>query len=304
MTTPNLDKNMRIMEALSEVEQELLERSEKAIVAASDSEAKVDAAMENTTEKKAKIIFFVRKYGSMCAAVLLLAVVGSAVYGSGIFTRKGADEMVEEIAMDDMANTTAGGGNQAAPRAEMEGAAVAEEPMEAKAAEENGYEAADEEGTVYMTEELSDSMMEKETEEMYSCNGGNAISLQDAQAYVPDLAKYMPQTLPEGFTYQSSKLEVTEVAEIFTIHYVSGCCVLRWKAEGPLTKEQKMALDTGREANVCEAKDFTLEYVEEHLHDAEGISVLFPGDILINVLGAGTAEDTYNMFAPLLPLED
>ncbi len=271
MTNPNLDKNMRIMEALSQVDQELLERSENAIVA------------DDTSEKKAKVIFLVRKYGSMCAALLVLAVMGYAVYGGGLLTRKSAaDTAVEELAMDYTADMTMGGGNQAAPRAEMEEAAAAEEPMEAKAAEENGYEAG----------------------EIYSANGGNAISIQDAQAYVPDLAKYMPQTLPEGFTYQSSKLEVTETAEIFTIHYVSGCCALRWRAEGPLTEEQKMALDKSREANVCEAKDFTLEYVEEHLQDAEGISVLFPGDILINVLGAGTAEDTYNMFAPLLPLEE
>lgn len=67
---------IRLLEALSDVDPELLERSEKAVPA-----------------KKGKIINFYSRAGKICAACLCLVVVGSAFYAmqSGLFNMKSAE---------------------------------------------------------------------------------------------------------------------------------------------------------------------------------------------------------------------
>lgn len=182
---------MRIFEALSSVDEELLERSEAI----------------------PKVVPF-WKYARVAAACVCLVVLGAAVYaGSNLFTAKnstssdcGAPAVAElESAVT---NDTAGTGGTTTTEGMAADKAVSEDTAVAEAAKEDEKEATQE------TDRQKDGLtaMNELTDNMEECGGVWDV---DSTPYAPDsldeaairateeLGTYIPTELPSGYVYEN-----------------------------------------------------------------------------------------------------
>lgn len=240
------EQAFRILEALSEVDGELLERSEETCAAGAETAGK-------ETKGGARLYLFLRRHTKACAACLCLLICGAALWAvNGAAgkdtsdTRSGAAQAYrdssmetalqeEETAME--AADTAGlnaAGNSAGQGAPQDGdaAQAGETGAEAAKAGDAGPETAQAEGAGIEAETAEDegAGIEAELEELQGAmdaarepedQAGIVISWEEAyQTEV--LGKYIPKSLPEGYEPQTAVRSGTAGSAGLTLTWSDG----------------------------------------------------------------------------------
>lgn len=180
------EQAFRLMQALSGVDEELLERSE-----------------EENRKHWTGIYYFMGKYGKTCAAVFCIVTLGAALWARETIGLHSDDKMAGG-AVEHVAEQLTEGVAEEAAIAEtgIEDAAKEETPQEAY---QTGMMADKDTGTwkePQWTAEKKEMLVSEEAEKSNgAAEHAGMISLEEAYA-IQNLGKYIPTELPEGYAFQ------------------------------------------------------------------------------------------------------
>lgn len=330
------ERAMKLMEALSGVDEELLERCE-----------------ESGVRKKAPIPL--RRYARGWAAVLCLAVVGVAGWGGYRLVQENGREMNSEGAYDEagleeieviMENTVPSqepeaGNQEAAPREAEEGVSGSghaspneggDNGMGADAAEKDRPS---EESTDKEREEKSDDSTDKQNESVMdeACMADNTRKLTEAEARAQEvLGGYVPKVLPRGYAFESAVTNPDSPEENLRLCWTRGMdsimlsftkvenAPITVDVEKPETYDERLYEVPHAETvpeeyrqsvnhPVFAREDFSLEIIRSRMisYNDSGdtdaprgnFSVLCSDGVLVVFSGRGTAEEIWEMFCSM-----
>ncbi len=315
---------MKLLEALSGVDQDLLERAEKKAAASPGRRIPAGSPWRNWS----------------WAALLCLALVGAMGWGGYQMTRQ-VNEEGAGFAGDSGGNVEAievPSGEEGAIEQWAEGGTDQEE---AGAGEGGTVEDKAETGAVNGEEVEAGDLQDKSSAEgavkeemdMSSSQKADRIKYTEEQAREQEkLGGYLPVELPEGYVFESAWSESDSVEANLTAVWVRGMDSIMWSVriaeEAPETVALKLpetydlnlyeipysesVPDRYRESvenPVFAREDFSLEAVEarmtvrEDTGDTEtpggNFSVLYPDNVVVSFNGRGTAEEIWEMFCSL-----
>lgn len=196
---------LRIMEALSGVDEELLERC--------GQPEPMDVCNGKKVSGEKKIYGFMGRYGGLCAACLCLAVLGAAYFGIEQQQKGTSMDTAESAQAENMTESMLTEEETEAvwkiPGSQAEEGESAEKP-ESAAGEETGMTELSSQNSssqdsmtdrVHPEEEIE--MMQEEVYKQSENMAGEEISWEDACA-VEGLGKYVPDRVPDGYQLLSA----------------------------------------------------------------------------------------------------
>lgn len=313
LTEKNREDAMRIFEALSHVDEELLARCEEPV--------------EKNFVRKRSIWY----YGSAVAACLCLFICGAALVNGRVFLNKssGADGAVSLDSVKEEMAVDAGG---AEPREEAQSAAYV---SDAVGTQGDMQEAAAGENEAMVTESgiaASDGTAKNSQESQKENTDGEKITLQEARS-VAVFGEYVPDCLPSGYVLESvyrEKNGETGDTESIRLCWTHGMDSIFWTISmadaasnsvvdisrpetydvhlyeipyaDTVPQEYRQVFDNP----VFAEADFSLELVKSRMKVISDVgdtdtprgdfSVLYENGVLVRFNGRGDAESIYQMF--------
>lgn len=313
LTEKNREDAMRIFEALSHVDEELLARCEEPV--------------EKNFVRKRSIWY----YGSAVAACLCLFICGAALVNGRVFLNKssGADGAVSLDSVKEEMAVDAGG---AEPREEAQSAAYV---SDAVGTQGDMQEAAAGENEAMVTESgiaASDGTAKNSQESQKENTDGEKITLQEARS-VAVFGEYVPDCLPSGYVLESvyrEKNGETGGTESISLCWAHGMDSIFWTIsmadaasisvvdisrpetydvhlyEIPYADTVPQEYRRSFDNPVFAEADFSLELVKSRMKVVADVgdtdtprgdfSVLYENGVLVRFSGRGDAESIYQMF--------
>lgn len=324
---------LRILEALSAVDEELLERSGVPVAAGIDQQDRGKTTDVSYWKNQRKSLW---QYGRICAACLALIVVGALSWNGLRMIWGGAG-----AAMD---SSSSGGANQAAGGSS---AGAGAETGSYGAAMNGGAEGADTSSSIKDSyAEVSGDMEEEEkltgsaqqTEESSTAEGSILVDMPDNSREITEeearsaetLGAYLPAKLPAGYVFESARINdlgqltvcwlhgmdmiqisvaFAEAGELKTTDINRPETYNEWLYEIPYKETVPEEYWQTFDNPVFAAEDLSLEVVSSRMKTYEdagdtdtprgSFSVLYPEGVLVRFNGRGTAEEIWNMFSSL-----
>ena len=257
---------IRIFEALSGVDEELLERSE---------------------EKKAKI--FRWRYGRVAAAALCFVITGVTIWG--VNSKSPAFEK-NETSMADGADCAAADVQEmeAAEEADREGIKQEEVTELTNGTESDGV-------TQGSQESATDLKQEEIVTESAMTTATDAITEEITEEEAGKVARfgdYVPTVLPEGYVWESGRVlrdAESDAVVWMVLVWTRGSESICFTIEGAESEEADSQDGT---IPVFAAEEFDLDYIPEG-----SFSVIYEDDVRVSVSGSATVEDIRTMWESL-----
>lgn len=285
---------IRIFEALSGVDQELLERSEA----------------EN---KKGTAVFSFARGSKILAAALCFVVLGAgALTGRRLLLSGGASsrssQSVQEMSAFDAADAQGGQDNgeqsamaQDSPEGEaaMAQGSITEEAVEREAAQEEAD-----------SEAVQDSQID------YSSKSSSAQELSEEQArQTAVLGAYVPTILPEGYVFDRANITSDETGETLFIMWINGMDeislglslqdaenLLFVDVENPETFDNPVFKSSDLSEELISSRIKIYEDAGDTSTPRGSFAVYYEEDgVLVSFTGRGDAESIWKMFASIRP---
>ena len=285
---------IRIFEALSGVDQELLERSEA----------------EN---KKGTAVFSFARGSKILAAALCFVVLGAGAFtGRRLLLSGGASsrssQSVQEMAAFDAADAQGGQDNgeqsamaQDSPEGEtaMAQGSITEEAVEREAAQEEAD-----------SEAVQDSQID------YSSKSSSAQELSEEQArQTAVLGAYVPTILPEGYVFDRANITSDETGETLFIMWINGMDeislglslqdaenLLFVDVENPETFDNPVFKSSDLSEELISSRIKIYEDAGDTSTPRGSFAVYYEEDgVLVSFTGRGDAESIWKMFASIRP---
>ncbi|HIW80312.1 MAG TPA: hypothetical protein H9742_02105 [Candidatus Acetatifactor stercoripullorum] len=296
---------IRIFEALSGVDQELLERSEA----------------EN---KKGTAVFSFARGSKILAAALCFVVLGAGAFtGRRLLLSGGASsrssQSVQEMAAFDAADAQGGQDNgeqsamaQDSPEGET---AMAQDSPEGEAAMAQGSiteEAVEREAA----QEEADSEAVQDSQIDYSSKSSSAQELSEEQArQTAVLGAYVPTILPEGYVFDRANITSDETGETLFIMWINGMDeislglslqdaenLLFVDVENPETFDNPVFKSSDLSEELISSCIKIYEDVGDTSTPRGSFAVYYEEDgVLVSFTGRGDAESIWKMFASIRP---
>ena len=296
---------IRIFEALSGVDQELLERSEA----------------EN---KKGTAVFSFARGSKILAAALCFVVLGAGAFtGRRLLLSGGASsrssQSVQEMAAFDAADAQGGQDNgeqsamaQDSPEGET---AMAQDSPEGEAAMAQGSiteEAVEREAA----QEEADSEAVQDSQIDYSSKSSSAQELSEEQArQTAVLGAYVPTILPEGYVFVRANITSDETGETLFIMWINGMDeislglslqdaenLLFVDVENPETFDNPVFKSSDLSEELISSRIKIYEDAGDTSTPRGSFAVYYEEDgVLVSFTGRGDAESIWKMFASIRP---
>lgn len=296
---------IRIFEALSGVDQELLERSEA----------------EN---KKGTAVFSFARGSKILAAALCFVVLGAGAFtGRRLLLSGGASsrssQSVQEMAAFDAADAQGGQDNgeqsamaQDSPEGET---AMAQDSPEGEAAMAQGSiteEAVEREAA----QEEADSEAVQDSQIDYSSKSSSAQELSEEQArQTAVLGAYVPTILPEGYVFDRANITSDETGETLFIMWINGMDeislglslqdaenLLFVDVENPETFDNPVFKSSDLSEELISSRIKIYEDAGDTSTPRGSFAVYYEEDgVLVSFTGRGDAESIWKMFASIRP---
>ncbi len=296
---------IRIFEALSGVDQELLERSEA----------------EN---KKGTAVFSFARGSKILAAALCFVVLGAgALTGRRLLLSGGASsrssQSVQEMSAFDAADAQGGQDNgeqsamaQDSPEGET---AMAQDSPEGEAAMAQGSiteEAVEREAA----QEEADSEAVQDSQIDYSSKSSSAQELSEEQArQTAVLGAYVPTILPEGYVFDRANITSDETGETLFIMWINGMDeislglslqdaenLLFVDVENPETFDNPVFKSSDLSEELISSRIKIYEDAGDTSTPRGSFAVYYEEDgVLVSFTGRGDAESIWKMFASIRP---
>ena len=296
---------IRIFEALSGVDQELLERSEA----------------EN---KKGTAVFSFARGSKILAAALCFVVLGAAAFtGRRLLLSGGASsrssQSVQEMAAFDAADAQGGQDNgeqsamaQDSPEGET---AMVQDSPEGEAAMAQGSiteEAVEREAA----QEEADSEAVQDSQIDYSSKSSSAQELSEEQArQTAVLGAYVPTILPEGYVFDRANITSDETGETLFIMWINGMDeislglslqdaenLLFVDVENPETFDNPVFKSSDLSEELISSRIKIYEDAGDTSTPRGSFAVYYEEDgVLVSFTGRGDAESIWKMFASIRP---
>lgn len=296
---------IRIFEALSGVDQELLERSEA----------------EN---KKGTAVFSFARGSKILAAALCFVVLGAGAFtGRRLLLSGGASsrssQSVQEMAAFDAADAQGGQDNgeqsamaQDSPEGET---AMAQDSPEGEAAMAQGSiteEAVEREAA----QEEADSEAVQDSQIDYSSKSSSAQELSEEQArQTAVLGAYVPTILPEGYVFDRANITSDETGETLFIMWINGMDeislglslqdaenLLFVDVENPETFDNPVFKSSDLSEELISSCIKIYEDAGDTSTPRGSFAVYYEEDgVLVSFTGRGDAESIWKMFASIRP---
>ena len=296
---------IRIFEALSGVDQELLERSEA----------------EN---KKGTAVFSFARGSKILAAALCFVVLGAgALTGRRLLLSGGASsrssQSVQEMSAFDAADAQGGQDNgeqsamaQDSPEGET---AMAQDSPEGEAAMAQGSiteEAVEREAA----QEEADSEAVQDSQIDYSSKSSSAQELSEEQArQTAVLGAYVPTILPEGYVFDRANITSDETGETLFIMWINGMDeislglslqdaenLLFVDVENPETFDNPVFKSSDLSEELISSRMKIYEDAGDTSTPRGSFAVYYEEDgVLVSFTGRGDAESIWKMFASIRP---
>lgn len=296
---------IRIFEALSGVDQELLERSEA----------------EN---KKGTAVFSFARGSKILAAALCFVVLGAgALTGRRLLLSGGASsrssQSVQEMSAFDAADAQGGQDNgeqsamaQDSPEGET---AMAQDSPEGEAAMAQGSiteEAVEREAA----QEEADSEAVQDSQIDYSSKSSSAQELSEEQArQTAVLGAYVPTILPEGYVFDRANITSDETGETLFIMWINGMDeislglslqdaenLLFVDVENPETFDNPVFRSSDLSEELISSRIKIYEDAGDTSTPRGSFAVYYEEDgVLVSFTGRGDAESIWKMFASIRP---
>ena len=296
---------IRIFEALSGVDQELLERSEA----------------EN---KKGTAVFSFARGSKILAAALCFVVLGAgALTGRRLLLSGGASsrssQSVQEMSAFDAADAQGGQDNgeqsamaQDSPEGET---AMAQDSPEGEAAMAQGSiteEAVEREAA----QEEADSEAVQDSQIDYSSKSSSAQELAEEQArQTAVLGAYVPTILPEGYVFDRANITSDETGETLFIMWINGMDeislglslqdaenLLFVDVENPETFDNPVFKSSDLSEELISSRIKIYEDAGDTSTPRGSFAVYYEEDgVLVSFTGRGDAESIWKMFASIRP---
>lgn len=310
---------LRLMEALSGIDEELLERSGALgsceTISQSDGNDKVTNVSEIRKHRKSGVV-----YRNAVAACLGFVVVGVLSWNAlrPIWTPKGADsssnantggqgEMAEnqnaydmEIQPEDGSAVVAEDTDGGLGAAEVTGDMKEDIGAEAGNGRDTGSALTDLDKEVDRTEAASveNSNAQQETDETLMSTASPKLELTEAEARsIAVIGAFIPNDIPKGYTFESAYLDSQKEITIIW-HNGMDSILINVSQVAP---ENYKAVDD----SVFLWEDMSLEIVNSQMNSVEdtgdtdtpwgNFSVLYPEGVLLYFNGRGTAEEIWDM---------
>ncbi len=296
---------IRIFEALSGVDQELLERSEA----------------EN---KKGTAVFSFARGSKILAAALCFVVLGAgALTGRRLLLSGGASsrssQSVQEMSAFDAADAQGGQDNgeqsamaQDSPKGET---AMAQDSPEGETAMAQGSiteEAVEREAA----QEEADSEAVQDSQIDYSSKSSSAQELSEEQArQTAVLGAYVPTILPEGYVFDRANITSDETGETLFIMWINGMDeislglslqdaenLLFVDVENPETFDNPVFKSSDLSEELISSRIKIYEDAGDTSTPRGSFAVYYEEDgVLVSFTGRGDAESIWKMFASIRP---
>ncbi len=296
---------IRIFEALSGVDQELLERSEA----------------EN---KKGTAVFSFARGSKILAAALCFVVLGAGAFtGRRLLLSGGASsrssQSVQEMAAFDAADAQGGQDNgeqsamaQDSPEGET---AMAQDSPEGETAMAQGSiteEAVEREAA----QEEADSEAVQDSQIDYSSKSSSAQELSEEQArQTAVLGAYVPTILPEGYVFDRANITSDETGETLFIMWINGMDeislglslqdaenLLFVDVENPETFDNPVFKSSDLSEELISSRIKIYEDAGDTSTPRGSFAVYYEEDgVLVSFTGRGDAESIWKMFASIRP---
>ncbi len=296
---------IRIFEALSGVDQELLERSEA----------------EN---KKGTAVFSFARGSKILAAALCFVVLGAGAFtGRRLLLSGGASsrssQSVQEMSAFDAADAQGGQDNgeqsamaQDSPEGET---AMAQDSPEGEAAMAQGSiteEAVEREAA----QEEADSEAVQDSQIDYSSKSSSAQELSEEQArQTAVLGAYVPTILPEGYVFDRANITSDETGETLFIMWINGMDeislglslqdaenLLFVDVENPETFDNPVFKSSDLSEELISSRIKIYEDAGDTSTPRGSFAVYYEEDgVLVSFTGRGDAESIWKMFASIRP---
>lgn len=296
---------IRIFEALSGVDQELLERSEA----------------EN---KKGTAVFSFARGSKILAAALCFVVLGAGAFtGRRLLLSGGASsrssQSVQEMAAFDAADAQGGQDNgeqsamaQDSPEGET---AMVQDSPEGEAAMAQGSiteEAVEREAA----QEEADSEAVQDSQIDYSSKSSSAQELSEEQArQTAVLGAYVPTILPEGYVFDRANITSDETGETLFIMWINGMDeislglslqdaenLLFVDVENPETFDNPVFKSSDLSEELISSRIKIYEDAGDTSTPRGSFAVYYEEDgVLVSFTGRGDAESIWKMFASIRP---
>ena len=296
---------IRIFEALSGVDQELLERSEA----------------EN---KKGTAVFSFARGSKILAAALCFVVLGAGAFtGRRLLLSGGASsrssQSVQEMAAFDAADAQGGQDNgeqsamaQDSPEGET---AMAQDSPEGETAMAQGSiteEAVEREAA----QEEADSEAVQDSQIDYSSKSSSAQELSEEQArQTAVLGAYVPTILPEGYVFDRANITSDETGETLFIMWINGMDeislglslqdaenLLFVDVENPETFDNPVFKSSDLSEELISSRIKIYEDAGDTSTPRDSFAVYYEEDgVLVSFTGKGDAESIWKMFASIRP---
>lgn len=308
------DKAFRLMEALSDIDEELLVRSEQ---------AGRQMAVKACNRSRAIPLW---KYGSVAAACFILLVLGTGVYSVGrlVYGGAGATDTADLASLKENIN---GAGVTAQAESSLQTADTTCEEETAKqesSAEGVSGDVERESGKIQNAESsIKDELTEELAQDKYSqrsdgvqnsalgsndTSGGAADLTLEAAKDLAVVGSFVPETMPEGYQFASAiSWTVPTSYQSLNLSYIN---TTDSKQIELVITNYYMLLDDFPEGTAINMPNNMMgfrnvipadEVKKETFRTEDKVAVLYDGDVIVRFGGNADPEAIYQVFASIRP---